>query len=350
MRWLRERRLRRQASAMAAFWRWWASDGATRAAGAVERGSWSSVGPDLAARIKAVGADLDWTSGPGQDARHRLSLVTGPDVALRATAERWRRSAPSRNVVPDWEYAVGGRRGGDLAGARLSIGGADVEFDGLRFAVLHTRNGVVDVSVHHPSFARLTGDARMRIAFLGLELLLGEDEVRRSIGAIETSPQAHSTALDPSGLIAVVEGVTADRSDGWVMVETETARGRRTMLQALMPLDPLEHLPFDRHTQIRARYRASDTGLPESPAELDRLHDLDHRIEAATAGRGIVVCIEASNGVRTTHVYSDGLDQNVLEALEALRRGKHGIRMQHRIDPNWKSVRDARALVLSTPD
>jgi hypothetical protein len=105
------------ADGIAAFWSWWpAAHGRIEAA--IGGGGFpKALVSEIAARVGAIDADLDWELSPGNVAQHAFCLSAKGDPVLRRTTERWLAAAPAADSTWEFHPARIGRPRGDDAHA-----------------------------------------------------------------------------------------------------------------------------------------------------------------------------------------------------------------------------------------
>jgi uncharacterized protein DUF695 len=179
-------------------------------------------------------------------------------------------------------------------------------------------------------------EARMQVAFLALDWLLGEDPVEIWIGAISTADEP-GPDLTAAGLVEVVTGIIPPDDEPIWSTMAGTRRGKPLIALVQTPLKAARWPAYDLHIQIDVPYLARDeNGFPDEET-FPALYALEDRIDARVDG-SVVVAHETSNGVRTTHLYADRpAAAAVLEPL--LTDWPDGrIRMRVKPDPGWKAV------------
>lgn len=323
---------------IARFWQWWTSVGATRFNAAVTTGQWGDLPYEMSEQLAAVHPNLAWDTGPGRASRTLLTVSSEGDAALRRIAEQWLRAAPT----PDesWEYAAARQPAAGVLDSAIEIDGHRLHLGDVRFGVTEDSGRErLDISVHHPLFAEMTGDGPLRVSFLLLDWILGEDGVERWVGAVETSHNGEPANATASDLTAAVTAMAAQaQTDKWVLMEGTTDSGERILVNARRPLRWIDYPIFDLHTEVRLTYDDQrDDGLPTLES-LNLLRGIEDDISAALGTRGILVAHETAAGTRLLHYYSDSEDQNGRDAIETAVRVAGGA-ARHDPDPGWNQVR-----------
>jgi hypothetical protein len=319
------------------FWQWWASEGAARFDSAVDTGQWGDLPDVMSAQLAAIHPSLAWDTGPGRTARSHLAVSSEGDPALRRIAEQWLRAAPPTDK--SWEFAA----------ARQPVSGVvnkEIEIDGCRLCLGDARFRItadpeedrLDIVVHHPLFAEMPESGPLRVSFLLLDWVLGEDGVERWVGAIGTTDVGETATATASDLAAAVNEMAARaQPETWVVMEGTTRGGDRIIVSARRPLRWIDHPVFDLHSEVRLAYEDKrDDGLPTG-ASLDLLRGIEDDISTALGIRGILVAHETAVGTRQLHYYSDSEDQNGRDAIETAARVVGGV-TRHNPDPGWKRV------------
>jgi hypothetical protein len=332
----RRRGRRDSSAAIESFWQWWATarPRAEKLIGGVPD---DGLVAELSARVSAIHPELQWEFTAGSDAAHLLVVTSAGDSALRSLAERWRRASPP----PDAIFGFAAARPGNPAGlsGMLEIDGHELDLDLLRFAA-EVDEPAVHVQVWHPAFPRMAEPARMQVAFLSLDWLLGEDAVEIWVGEIVAAP-GPSPSLTGARLAEIVAGLApADGAEQWCNL-TGTRRGKPLVAMAQTPLKPARWPGYDLHIRIDVPYRSRDEqGFPGDDV-FPALHALEDRI-AAFADGAVVVAHETCDGVRTTHLYAER--RAAAHALEPLIAAwpDGRIRLTVTDDPTWKAVAHLR--------
>lgn len=315
------------------FWAWWADGGRSISPHGV-----TPAHGELTRRVQAIHPELTWHFGPGESSEHRLTVSAEGVAGVRPAAERWRRAAPAEDST--WEYRSAQQADPDGLVHRLDIAGHQVELSETRFGVDIDHEGRrVHVGVFHPTFAAMPVEASRQVTFLVLDWTLGEDHVERWVGAIDSLTESSAATSSAQDLIAAVAELEAAREpDGWAVAEW-TADGEVPGLAMFRTgVRWIDEPTLDLHHEIVAPYAAQDNGLPE-PQALDRLRALEDELMGAIGNRGILVAHQTAAGRRTFHIYTDGEDQNVADALRAALPTSDDVTMTSTADPAWQAVR-----------
>lgn len=320
------------------FWQWWTSKGAARFSAAAATGQWGDLPNEMSEQVAAIDPDLAWDTGPGRTSRNLLAVSSEGDAALRRIAEQWLRSAPAADE--SWEYAAARQPAEGVLDNVIEIDGHRLRLGDVRFGLkLDSESECLDIDVHHPLFVEMTEDGPLRVSFLLLDWILGEDGVERWVRAIEIADNGETAPATASDLTAAIDAMAAQaQADKWVLMEGMTHGGERVIVSARRPLRWIDYPLFDLHTEIRIPYDDKrDDGLPTVDS-LDSLRGIEDDISAALGARGIMVAHETAAGARLLHYYSDSEDQNGRDAIETAARVAGGA-TRHDPDPGWKHVR-----------
>jgi hypothetical protein len=322
-------------AAIQGFWAWWAT-ARPRAEKLIAGTPDDALVTEIGDRVSAIHPSLQWEFTAGTDTAHRLVVTSAGDAGLRSLAERWRRAAPDA----DGTFGYASTRQGDpgsLDGAVLDIAGHRLDLGELRFAgIVDAEARAVHVTVWHPLFPGLPEEARLQVAFLSLDWVLGEDRVEIWVGAISTATEP-GPDLTAAGLAEVVAGVIpADGEALWSNL-VGTRKGRPLVALVQTPLKAARWPAYDLHIRIDVPYRSRDeNGFPAEDV-FPALYALEDRIDARVDG-AVVVAHETSDGVRTTHLYAERpAAAAVLEPL-LLDWPDGRIRMKVTPDPGWTAV------------
>jgi hypothetical protein len=325
------------------FWTWWLAEGADATAAAYEAGTLASWAVKLGKHVHAIDEDLEWELGPGVESQHVLVVSAAGNSQLRATARRWRLSAPPPSAT--WSYS-------DL---RLPSAGLDWVFDFAGHQVdgesvlvdanVDSAHAVIDVAVFHPAFPSMMQDQRNQLTFLLLDNALGEEAVETWIGEVSSSVTRPESGINLTRLQQLLAQLQQDSTDEdgqlhWVLMTGTNGDGKEVLAAAQKSLRPMTAPQFDTHVSIELPF--SDplpTGMPD-PDALDRLRAMQEHLEARLEGSGRAVAHETSDGVRLLHFYVDGSRPAVEQLRAALSGWNDGnARLRVQLDPEWAATR-----------
>ncbi len=148
----------------------------------------------------------------------------------------------------------------------------------------------LDLVVAHPAFPRLDDDTRAQVGFLGLDNILGEEEVERWIGELEWSERPPSGGVGAHELRAEVDRLAATAPSG----EWAVLRGEDAIVIAARPLRPVDHPYFDELCELTA-----------AVGELSELQDHEEELTAHFRERAFHAASLTREGERTAFVYVD---------------------------------------------
>jgi hypothetical protein len=322
------------------FWAWWPT-ARPRVEAAVSGGEWpEALVADISARVSAIHPGLDWEFGQGRTARHVLVVSAAGDHSLRATAERWRRAGPPADEA--FEYATTRQPDPGVYTAKLSLDGNTLDLSDLRFGVdVDEQRLELHIAVWHPAFERLPDKLRVKVTYLSLDWVVGEQGVETWIGAIFPVTDPPEGALSAAGLAAAVaEFAEHHQEPTWAVLSGEGPRGKR-LATVRLPLKPARWPHLDTHIVLTVPYRDTDgSGMP-GEASLAALRALEDRIASLLDGAELVAH-ETTAGARILHLYADGpVPADALKPLVASwPEGR--TRMTVTLDPRWDGVRHLR--------
>ncbi|MET3932886.1 DUF695 domain-containing protein [Arthrobacter sp. OAP107] len=323
---------------IAGFWQWWVSDAAGRFSAAVDTGQWGELPAEMSPQVAAVHPGLAWDTGAGRAARSLLTVSSEGDPGLRRIAEQLLRAAPAADK--SWEFAAARQPNSDAVDSFIEIDGHGLHLGDARFRIAEDFDRErLDIGVHHPLFADMSEGVPLRVSFLLLDWILGEDDVERWVGAVDTADVSETAAATAADLTASVKAMAAQsQPDRWALLEGSTRNGKRSIVTARRPLRWIDYPVFDLHSQIWLAFEDErGDGLPTARS-LDLLREIEDDISAALGFRGILVAHETAAGTRVLHYYSDSEDQNGRDALETTARAAGGT-TRHASDPGWSRVR-----------
>src|SRR5436309_13531570 len=244
------------------FWAWWAT-ARDRVAGSIDKQTLSKhVAQEVTNAVEALHPSFVWVLGPGRSSRHALTLSPEGDLAIRRLTAAWLRSAPPADDV--WEYHA----------ARQAAPQHDLKVDGREFSAADFR--IVyqydaaperfDVALHHPQFDRVPEEVRRQVALLALEQFLGEDEVERWLGTVDSAPGLPSEAVPLDEVTREMERRRAEASGHkFSLGHGQDSRGSPAVLMFNTALKQIDHLDHVFHLAVYFRVHAPrPDGLPEA--------------------------------------------------------------------------------------
>lgn len=320
-----------------AFWRWWALGAADQLARATGSQSQGHLSDRMTDQVRGLHPGLRWEVGPGDRAAHAFT-VTGSGAALRGLTQRWRDAAPAEDA--QWQFEPAGRRRRDLDVASVPVDGHVLALASATVSTeLDEARQVFDVVVHHPGFAGLPDAGRRRFALLALSWTLGEDDVERWVGAVDTEVHDGRGAEPLNALAAAVDDAARAVEPRWVR-HSGTADGHRAEVTVRRPLCWIDHPRFDQHHVVTLPFddEQQPDGRPTGPA-LRRLGDLQDGLVQLVEDRAVLVALETGGGRRTLHLYADGEDVAVAERVTGWVRDTAGASHGVSPDPGWRAVR-----------
>ncbi len=264
--------------------------------------------------------------GPGLKSRHALSVSANGDSAKRKLAYRWYDAAPPADEAFEFHPArVAGPTGPDMV---LLLGGEEFAFADFRFAVsVDEQRMELDLVVQHPAFGDLDEDTRGQVGFLGLDNILGEEEVERWVGALDFSGAAPTGTVTPEQLRGHVDRLAATAPSG----EWAVLHGQDTIVIAARPLRPVDHPYFDELCELTALVQEG---------QLAELQDNEEELAAHFGARAFHAASLTRGGERTAFVYVDR-EQSTSTELGAWASTR-GYRFTCSHDPGWEAVRAFR--------
>ena len=306
------------------FWRWWVGARDT-ILGAVDGGRTEDpVILRLLDHVAEIG--LSCELGPGLKARHALCVSANGDPARRKLAYRWYDAAPFADAAFEFHPArIAGPPGPDMV---LRLGGEEFAFADFRFGVsVDDERMELDLDVQHPAFAHLDEDTRGQVGFLGLDNILGEEEVERWVGVLDWSGEPPSAGVTPEQLREHVDRLAATVPSGeWAVLQGEDA-----IVIAARPLRPVDHPYFDELCELTA---------PIVDGHFADLQDNEEQLTAQFRERAFHAASLTKGGERTAFVYVDREESTSTE-LGAWASAR-GYRFACSHDPAWEAVRPFR--------
>jgi hypothetical protein len=317
------------------FWERWPSfrSRAERA----RRGELDDLGQQLDTAVALIDPRLCWELGKATSG-WLLVVTANGDPEARSTAERWLRAAPEPD--PGWRfYCFRPADRGALSG-KLQLGGGAVDLADVRFKLDRDfAQARIHVTVCHPGFAALDEDARLQAVFMALDRTLGEDEVLRWIGDIDTSASSGVGAV-PTDLVAEVAGLanayTVPKS---VTQHDIAADGLPVVIRTTVPMRPIDFPLYDQHVAVTVGYAsAGSDGLP-GVSTLTRLQQFEDALLADTAGQAVLTGHETHDHRRVLHLYADPVTDTAERLDSSLPAWLEGpVNVKVTLDPAWDEI------------
>jgi hypothetical protein len=295
------------------------------------------LGRQLDTAVAFIDPRLCWELGKATSG-WLLVVTANGDPQVRSTAERWLQAAPDPD--PGWRfYSFRPADPGALSG-KLQLGGRAVDLADIRFRIDrdfdHAR---IHVTVCHPEFSALDEDARLQAVFMALDRTLGEDEVLRWIGDIDTSASSGGGAL-PADLVAEVTGLAKARAvPKAVTMNDIAADGLPVVTRTTVPIRPIDFPLYDQHVAIAVGYAsAGSDGLP-GLSTLTRLQQFEDALLAEAAGGAVLTGHETHDHRRVLHLYTDPVTDTAERLDSALPAWLEGpVNAKVTLDPGWDEI------------
>ncbi|MQA97291.1 MAG: DUF695 domain-containing protein [Streptosporangiales bacterium] len=325
------------APAIAEFWAWWPEVGRQLAETSSDELP-EDLGERLMARIQAIHPELSWSVREGARARRALIVSSGGHAELRGVAERWLRAAPEAG--PDWEFLSAFPPAPDDLDAAVDFEGHELDLGHVSLGLrVDGRRARVDITAYHPDFAFLPDEARAVIAAHVLTAALGEDQVARWIGAVNTVTERPLDALPPSSLPAVVDQLAQTHAaPSWLTGEGRTARGHPALIAVRFPLRRVDFPLYEQHIVVGLPYQHSGPDrLPVDPSGASLRGFADTGL--ALVPGAVLVAHETGDDQRVFHLYADP-ESGAAAAIEQLAAGwsEGRARVSTTSDPSWAAI------------
>lgn len=328
-----------------AFWAWWQSSGAADTAAAIEAGEPERMVSEIGSRVAAVHPRLGWELTPGRTSRHVLVVSSEGDAHLRAVARRWRRAAPAADAT--WDYSDVRLPAASPEGLVLGVDDVDVDVNDVQVSA-RVDGAAIDVGLFHPAFPDLPERQRVRVTFLLLDQVLGEEAVETWVGSVEalTTPP-----LDPVPLATLPDVVDQVRDlhldEGgrptWMLLEGQDPKGLPVIASAQVPLKAATAPHLDTYVGVAVPYtERTDGGLPDV-GSLGPLRQLEDHLAGRLSESGRVVAHQSHDGVRILHIYVDGATPAAEQVRAAVGGWDQGtVEVEVKPDPAWDEVAHLR--------
>lgn len=284
--------------AIAVFWRWWKT--AHKKIEIAIANNDLSPTQDIAKHVRAIDKRLHWELGSGARSKYVLLLSSNGDPELRVIARRWEASAPRRDKT--WEYASArpAKHDATVTYARRPMRLAECSF---AYSVDKVRE-VLDVTLFHPTFTKLTKDDRESSAVLLLDAALGEDDVERWVGAIAVARARPRGARTFASFAKAVDKLRKSaRGESIVTLEGTDGDGDPIEVVYNAALKRIDHPDLDQYVRIGLHLDApTEEGLA-SRAEARKLDALDGDLAKKLGRLGVVLGHETVGGHRIIHLF-----------------------------------------------
>ena len=296
------------------------------------------LGRQLDRAVAMIDPRLSWELGKATT-DWLLVVTANGDPHVRSTAERWLRAAPAPD--PGWRFHCHRPADRGALAGKLQIGDGAVDLADVRFKlVLDFDQARIHVTVCHPEFAALDEDARLQAVFMALDRTLGEDEVLRWIGDIDTSARSGGDAVPASGLVARVAGLaSAYAVPKSVDLQDIGASGLPVVTRTTVPMRPIDFPLYDQHVAITARYAVSGADRLPEPSSLTRLQQFEDVLMAQLAGQAVLAGHETHDQRRVFHLYADPATdtaERLGASLPPWQEGRLGVQIT--MDPGWDEI------------
>ncbi len=352
-------------AAVKEFWAWWPSvcgqiaeglstedaqtEGANVAADGTKRGRRAlsnRMVRALSEKLAAIHPDLTWELLDGILARHALVLTSEGSPELRPLTERWRRAGPGDDEF--WEYYSARPPNPGALRREIVWGNRSISPQQARFGVeVDPDRGRLHVAVSHAALPYLEDAERLRLAFLLLDWILGEDDTERWIGEVRFSDAMQD--LDGAGLRGAVAALAKEFNGvHWAQLEGVDEQGRSARLHVRVPLPRLDYPLFDFLGTIEFPYQQSasvaDSGDPFVPVEPDtgeliELEGLTRGLVALLGASAVLVASAMLPDRMTLHfyTYAQGVVPDQVEVWS--KQQQRPIHVVWTSDPGWDTVR-----------
>ena len=320
---------------IARFWERWPSfrSRAERA----RHGELDDLGRQLDTAVAFIDPRLCWELGKATSG-WLLVVTANGDPEVRSTAERWLQAAPAPD--PGWRfYCFRPADPGALSG-KLQLGGRAVDLADIRFRIDRDfEQARIHVTVCHPEFAALDEDARLQAVFMALDRTLGEDQVLRWVGDIDTAASSGTGAV-PADLVAEVAGLAkAYAAPKSVTLTDVAADGLPVVTRTTVPIRPIDFPLYDQHVAISVGYAsAGSDGLP-GLSTLTRLQQFEDALMAQADGQAVLTGHETHDHRRVLHLYADPVSDTAERLDGSLPAWLEGpVNAKVTLDPRWDEI------------
>ncbi|MDD9936849.1 MAG: DUF695 domain-containing protein [Myxococcales bacterium] len=300
---------------------------------AIADGTLSKWTERISEQVHRVHPKLAWEFGAGRDSEHYFCVSCEGDIELRIEAERWLMGAPARDAT--WEYHAA-KPGGSVSGFRIGLEDIELDAESLRIGVdKDAARARANVVVHHPAFADAAEGTRTFGAFLMLDTALGEDDVERWIGSIDTATEEPEGAIGLAELPGIIEELAAE-PDAHTLFEGTTEDGRKVFSVVNVMLKRVDHLLLDSLVTIRIPLPPRDDGLTDA-TESDILNEHEDELCQRLGPNAVFVAHETGLGFRTIYLHASttGPAPGIVDAW-CRDHGEYDMEVETSHDPRWE--------------
>jgi hypothetical protein len=331
---------------IARFWSWWPSarqriedvHAGLNWSGDVAAEVLSAIQPELAEAVSSIHPELNWEFKLANNERLLVVTANG-DPQLRSAAERWLRNAP----VPDagWRFSCYRPADPDAFEGQLQLESGTIDMQQTRFVYQpDDERARVHVTVCHPEFAALNEDAQLQVTFVALDRALGEDDVIRWLGAIETADTSPADALSAAGFrSAVCDFADTHRIPERILMQDMAVGGLPRFTSTTVPMRAIDYPLYDQHIALTLRYDPDGpTRLPDRIV-LVRLQQFETDLGTRLAGQAALAGHQTWDGRRVIHLYADPATDTAMRLSASPPPWQDGpSSVDISFDPGWDAV------------
>jgi hypothetical protein len=321
------------------FWNWW-SQCRTELEAGLEAELPAPLLSDVSKQVEALHPELVWELGQGADGAYVLSLSGEGNFELRKLTEAWARESPRE--IQRWEFRPARPPKPEALELTLGFSEHELPLKDLCFvSELDSSRARVNLGLFHPAFSAMSDAQRTRAAFVVLDLLLGEDNVERWIGAIEPWPERPAEARPIDELAGLVAEVAASASTPrYTVAQAVSSDGRPVLSSINLTLRRLDHLFHDWHLEVAIPFLGvQPSGMP-GPGELSLAQVLEDELAADMKSIGVCYGHVIQEGRLRMLFYVQ--DKAAAEEVVTRWASRHTDRKVQRIwcqDPEWDNFR-----------
>ena len=318
--------------AIEAFWKWWET-GRELLEEAVADGGPTDLPETITGLVADIHPELQWQLAPGPAATHALALSAGGDPSLRLVTQRW--VDLGSDATETWEYHP----------ARVAAALAPFEMDDVlvdsKAAVIVTAEDLLyeqlEVTIYVPGFEQVTPEVQMRVALLLLDATLGEDDVERWVGFIDTVDEPPAGGAPLRTLPEIVSAFSSTTTgEQWDVVEEQEPGALPAISSINRALKPLDYLRYTFHLEMIIEMNQwTDLGLPTED-ESEDLTLLEEDLIHTLGDTAIFAARETEDCIRRLHFFVrpfETVEESIDEWVESI--GSHTIEPVLSLDPDW---------------
>ncbi|MCY9787751.1 DUF695 domain-containing protein [Nocardiopsis sp. EMB25] len=286
----------------------------------------------LLEQLAALDDPSKLTGGP----TYAMTLRPGPSDDARVMSERWARSAPDDE---QWGFHPVRPADHERLSSVLTVDGHELDLSHVSVSLrVNQATGKIEVGVYHPDNMFLPEEVREGVAEQVTLLALGEDDMVRWIGEVDSLDEPPLDPLPPTSMPSVARQMAdlLGGSEGWVTLEGTHPLFGAVRILIRHPLTRRDFPALSLYVQVVVPFATMDAEKRPIEASEAALGDLEARLEGVLRDNGALFAQKTERGERHYHYYLDP-ESGVLPEFEAQLvdwpEGK--VKLRSELDPDW---------------